>query len=282
MPAGGAQPVPACTPGRDRVLLREPVFVSDLHLCAQRPATLRRFLRLLEGLGGDAAELVILGDLFEYWAGDDTLESAEPDASAAGDRVGQDVAQALRALRSRGTEVYVMHGNRDVLLGSEFLQASGAQLLADPAIASIGAAGELSTLLSHGDAYCTRDVAYQAFRRQARDAQFQAAFLARPLAERRALIGQARAQSDAGKQQLAMDIMDVTPEAIARALRDAGVRHMIHGHTHRPARHDFSLDGAPAVRWVLPDWELDTAPARGGGLRQRSGGLQAFELSGGA
>jgi UDP-2,3-diacylglucosamine hydrolase len=210
------------------------------------------------------AELCILGDLFEFWAGDDTLQADEAD-----DRVGADVADALARLVARDIAVYVMHGNRDVLLGSAFLARSGAQLLSDPALAVIENAGgePLSLLLSHGDAYCTLDLPYQAFRRQARDAAFQTAFLAQPLAQRRALIGQARARSEAGKQQLAAEIMDVTPEAIAGALRAAGVHHMLHGHTHRPAHHALTLDGTPAQRWVLPDWELEATPPRGGGLQ---------------
>jgi len=281
-----SRPVPARTASVDRLTLRDPIFVSDLHLCAQRPRTAQRFFGLLEDIAGHAAELVILGDLFEYWAGDDALRSvgskSEDQDGTDDDRVGQQVAQALRQLGSRGTAVYLMHGNRDVLLGSDFLEQSGAQLLADPALATIGAsssgASRLSTLLAHGDAYCTLDLPYQAFRRQARDAQSQSFFLAQPLAVRRKLIGQARERSEAGKQQLSMKIMDVTPDAIDQALRGAGVRHIIHGHTHRPARHEFSLDGAPAVRWVLPDWDQDTTPPRGGGLRWLDGALAPLPL----
>jgi len=268
--AGVVDPVPARIAGSDRVALRDPVFISDLHLCAQRPRTLRRFLDLLDTIGGSAAELVILGDLFEYWAGDDALQDDSAD-----DLVGVEVAQALRGLGSRNTIVYLMHGNRDVLLGARFLQASGAMLLADPAIARIGEAPtQQPTLLAHGDAYCTLDLPYQAFRRQAREAAFERAFLAPPLAEPRALIGQARARSETDKQQMAAEIMDVTPAAIAEALRSAGLRQMIHGHTHRPARHDFTLDDEPAIRWVLPDWDQDALPSRGGGLRLVAGALQ--------
>jgi len=260
------------------VRLRDPVFISDLHLCLQRPAALARFFALVDDIAGRAAELLILGDLFEYWAGDDTLghdganrAGADPD-----DELAQAVVAALARLGGRGTQVFVMRGNRDVLLGQRFLHDSGATLLADPALADID--GAAPTLLSHGDAYCTLDVAYQAFRRQARDAGFQDKFLAQPLAQRRMLIGQARAASEAGKQQLDMHIMDVTPAAIDAAMRAAGVQRMVHGHTHRPARHEFALDGAPAVRWVLPDWEPDATPMRGGGLWLHDGELQAFAL----
>jgi len=286
MGADSRPPVPARTPTIDRLGLREPVFVSDLHLCAQRPRTLQRFLELLEVTAGRVAELVILGDLFEYWAGDDTLQAGAaqaPDKASDDDRVGQQVAQALRRTASRGTAVYLMHGNRDLLLGAQFLEESGAQLLSDPSIAYLGASAEsghdgLATLLSHGDAYCTLDLPYQAFRRQARDAQFQSVFLSQPLAVRRKLIGQARERSETDKQQMSMQIMDVTAEAIEQALRAAGLRHMIHGHTHRPARHEFFVDGAPAIRWVLPDWDLDATPPRGGGLRWVNGAIEPLPL----
>jgi UDP-2,3-diacylglucosamine hydrolase len=219
--------------------------------------------------------LVILGDLFEFWAGDDTLDGDDAD-----DEVGATVAQALARLDGRGIAVFLMHGNRDILLGSRFLERSRARLLADPAIALIGAAGHpgepLALLLAHGDAYCTLDLPYQAFRRQARDAAFQAGFLGQPLAQRRALIGQARARSETGKQQMAAQIMDVTPEAVAAALRAAGTAHLLHGHTHRPAHHAFALDGGTAHRWVLPDWELEATPPRGGGLQWKDGAFHAM------
>ena len=244
-------------------MLRDPVFISDLHLCAQRPRTLARALAFLDETAARHAELVILGDLFEYWPGDDSLDAQTPD-----DDVARTVVAALRRLADRGVAVSVMHGNRDVLLGARFAEAAGARLLPDPMVEQVGAGPvAIPTLLSHGDAYCTRDTAYQQFRLQARDPRFQAAFLARPLAERRALIGQARAQSEQEKQRLAAEIMDVTPEAIAQAMREAGAAQMIHGHTHLPGRHAFPLDGREAVRWVLPDWDHDTEPARGGSLQ---------------
>ena len=278
MPASAASPgaaaVPVRVPRLERVALRAPVFISDLHLCAARPRTLARFLQFADRLAAPA-ELLILGDLFEFWAGDDTLDGTDPD-----DTVGRDVAAALARLDSRGVPVFLMHGNRDVLLGARFLEQSKARLLADPAIARIGAdadpGGAIDVLLAHGDAYCTLDLPYQAFRRQARDPAFQAGFLAQPLAQRRALIGQARARSESGKQQMAAEIMDVTPEAVAGALRAAGTTRLLHGHTHRPDHHVFTLDGGAAHRWVLPDWELEGAPERGGGLQWRGGAMRAL------
>lgn len=274
--AAAAPPVPAQLAGIEQLRLQAPIFVSDLHLSRTRARTTERFLELLGQIDGHRGELLILGDLFEFWAGDEVLVQQGPD-----DRIGHEVAQALHRLSAGGTQVYLMHGNRDVLLGSGFLQMSGAQLLADPCVATILAhdgAVALALLLSHGDAYCTLDLPYQAFRRQARDAQFQASFLARSLDERRALLGQARLQSEVNKKHIAEHIMDVTPAAIDAALRAVGVQVMVHGHTHRPARHDFLLDQQAAVRWVLPDWELDAAPQRGGGLRWRDGALQTFTV----
>lgn len=263
--------VPAQLPGETRLPLQAPVFISDLHLCEARPRTVERFLGLIAQIQEQAAELLILGDLFEFWAGDDSLEAG---AQRNGDDlVAAEVVDALRRAAERGTRVFVMHGNRDVLLGERFLAQSGARLLADPCVATWGSA---AWVLSHGDAYCTLDQPYQAFRRQARDARFQAAFLARSLDERRAMLGQARRMSESGKQQMADEIMDVTPEAIDAALRAAGARRMIHGHTHRPARHDFVLDGEPAVRWVLPDWDADAGVPRGGGLRWSGAALEPF------
>ena len=272
-------PVPALVQRIDRLLLLDPVFISDLHLTALRPQTLQRFIDFIGQLTAPVKELVILGDLFEFWAGDDALDGADAD-----DAAGATVAQALAGLVGRGIAVYLMHGNRDLLLGSGFLARSRAQLLADPCLALLGgssgdgaAPGEpVRVLLAHGDAYCTLDLPYQAFRRQARDPAFQAGFLRQPLAQRRALIGQARMKSAAGKQQTAMEIMDVTPEAVAAALRAAGVQRLLHGHTHRPAHHEFALDGAVAHRWVLTDWELEATPARGGGLQWRDGDFYAL------
>jgi UDP-2,3-diacylglucosamine hydrolase len=248
------------------VQLRDPVFISDLHLTLERPHTVQRFQRLLEELGSKGRELVILGDLFEYWAGDEEVAEG----------IGAVVSSALRSLTESGTPVYVMHGNRDVLLGDGFAQATGAVFLADPCHAPLGG---VATLLTHGDAYCTLDTAYQAFRRRAHDPFWQRLFLGRSLTLRRALIGQVRRVSEAGKKKMAAQIMDVTPEAIEQALRSAGVRRMIHGHTHRPARHSLELDGQSAERWVLSDWDFDDDPGRGGYLQIRGGELVAVDLS---
>lgn len=198
----------------------------------------------------EAEAVYILGDLFEAWPGDDCL--AEPWPAA--------IAAALRQLTERGCRLQLLHGNRDFLLGEAFCRATGTTLLADPC--TIDLAGTPAVLL-HGDSLCTDDLAYQQFRRQVRDPAWQQAVLARPLAERRALARQLREQSESAKADKGEAIMDVNAGAVAEAFRQSGCRVMIHGHTHRPARHDLAVDGQACTRWVLPDWY----DGRGGYLR---------------
>ena len=255
--------------------LVDPIFISDLHLAPHRPRTMQRFVRLLREDVPRYRELVILGDLFEFWIGDDAGAAAMP------------VVGALAAVAASGKRVYLMHGNRDPLLGREFTGAAGATLLADPIIAEVAGT---TTLLSHGDAWCTRDVAYQQFRAMVRNPDFQRDFLGKPIEQRLAIAKNARMQSETEKAVKAMDIMDVTPEAVVAALSDAGVRRIIHGHTHRPAAHVVDLDGVSAERWVLPDWDLDgderraapsESPAPAGGGREATGGEHMLEPRGG-
>jgi UDP-2,3-diacylglucosamine hydrolase len=269
--AGAApnDPLPAQLAGLARVELRDPLLIADLHLNAGAPATLRRFLCFCTEEAAAHAELLILGDLFEYWIGDDALDDES-------DAVAPRVAAALRSLGERGVRVYVMHGNRDLLLGSRFLRATGADLLADPAVAVIGGR---ELLLAHGDAWCTGDVEYMRFRATVRQEATQRQFLAGPRAARLAFMGAARAHSESGKRAKAMEIMDVTPAVVDQALRASGQRLLIHGHTHRPAVHRFLLDGVPAERWVLPDWDFDVQPPRGGAIGVRNGELAGVPLA---
>jgi UDP-2,3-diacylglucosamine hydrolase len=231
--------------------LLDPIFISDLHLTAERPRTIARFLRFLQQDAPGHPELVILGDLFEFWIGDDAGAAAAPIVSA--------LATATRA----GQRLLLMHGNRDPLLGRDFARATGGVLLADPVVTVVAGT---PTLLSHGDAWCTLDVDYQRFRALARQPDFQRQFLAKPIAERIAFAQGARMQSEQEKSVKAMDIMDVSPDAVAAALKQANVRRVIHGHTHRPGAYVLDLDGQRAERWVLPDWQLDDPDPRGGFL----------------
>jgi UDP-2,3-diacylglucosamine hydrolase len=267
--AAPTDPLPVQLAGLARIELRDPLVISDLHLAAGAPATLERFLRFCADEAAAHAELLILGDLFEYWIGDDTLDD-EADA------VSRQAAATLRALSERGVRVYVMHGNRDLLLGSGFLRATGARLLADPAVALIGGR---QVLLAHGDAWCTQDLEYMRFRASVRQEATQRQFLAGPRAARLAFMGAARASSEAGKRAKATEIMDVTPSVVDQALRASGLRLLIHGHTHRPAVHRFDLDGAPAERWVLPDWDFDMQPVRGGAIGVKDGELVSVPLA---
>jgi len=216
------------------------LFISDLHLGAVRPCVTDQFLRFLETEARNADALYILGDLFESWAGDD-----DPDEHYAWIR------QALSRLTRKGIPVFFMPGNRDFMVGKDFAAETGVILLADPHLADIQGT---RVLLSHGDAYCTDDIEYQAIREMTRDPQWQAMMLDKPLGERLAIAAKSRDESRARSGTLAEAITDVNAIAIDAALREAGVDVMLHGHTHRPAVHEFVVDGRPRQRIVLGDW----------------------------
>ena len=216
------------------------LFISDLHLDEARPQIVDLFARFLADEARQADALYILGDLFESWIGDD-------DNAPLATRV----ANALRALRDRGVPIYFLHGNRDFLLGTDYAARAGIELLADPAIVELD--GE-RTLLMHGDTLCTDDIEYQKFRNLVRNPAWQAQFLAKPLAERRAFAAQAREESRKQTAMKAAEIMDVNQAAVESTMHEYGVHRLIHGHTHRPAAHRFELDGRAAERIVLGDW----------------------------
>lgn len=225
------------------------LFISDLHLSPQMPATATAFFRFLDQQAVHAQRLYLLGDIFEYWAGDDDLD--EP--------FNRRVTDALHAVHQRGVALFWLAGNRDFLAGERFAKASGMTLLSDPCLTDVAG---LKILLLHGDAQCVDDSAYMAFRAQVRDPQWQHAFLARPLAERKAIIAGLREGSREAQRDKPTDIMDVNPDVIERLFAQYQVRLMIHGHTHRPAVH-HSLSG---TRHVLPDWDCDHGTPRGGWL----------------
>ncbi|MGH8220042.1 MAG: UDP-2,3-diacylglucosamine diphosphatase [Steroidobacteraceae bacterium] len=216
------------------------LFVSDLHLDAASPRSIEQFVSFLgcEALRCEA--LYILGDLFEAWLGDD---DPEPERAR--------VCDALRALTGSGVPCFVLHGNRDFLLGTQFGRRTGCVLLPDPVITELD--GE-RVLLTHGDALCTGDHAYQELRSIVRDALWQQRFLALPLAVRARLADRARAGSRAHTSRTVTRIMDVDPGAVAAAHRATRARRIIHGHTHRPGIHESMLDGAPVYRIVLGAW----------------------------
>jgi UDP-2,3-diacylglucosamine hydrolase len=221
------------------------LFLSDLHLDAQRPQITALFEALCAGEAREAEAVYILGDLFEAFIGDD--DDGE---------IAKRVAAATRALRDSGVPVHFTRGNRDFLVGADYAASAGWTLLPDPAVILLH--GE-PTLLMHGDLLCLDDLAYQAFRRQVRDPAWQQAFLAQPLEARRAFAAQARAASAAAQSGRDESIGDVTRSEVERVIALHGVRRLIHGHTHRPAIHAVALpgdrpDAGRGQRIVLGDW----------------------------
>lgn len=236
--------------------LTRTLFISDLHLDESRPAIVEQFERFLGNVAPGAEALYVLGDLFEYWVGDDSFDLPFPGR----------IAKAMRRFSSR-VPTFFMHGNRDFLAAERFARETGARLLADPAVIDLHGT---RTLLMHGDTLCTDDAPYQAFRAQVRNPAWQRAALARPIAERLAIAQGMRTESEGAKQGKPMVIMDVSREAVEKAFEESGCDVMIHGHTHRPGRHDYQLAGRERVRWVLPDWY-----ERGGYLEASPAGIRA-------
>lgn len=221
--------------------IRPTLFVSDLHLSAERPQMSDAFERLLAGPALRAEALYILGDLFDYWAGDDDL--ANPFNAR--------IVAKLSAATALGTTVFLMHGNRDFLIDEDFAQITGVQLLEDPTLIKIG--GE-RTVLAHGDTLCTDDADYQRFRSEVHDPKWRRRFLATSLAERHARIEDMRAKSEAEKRKKTMAVMDVNADAVIALFRSCRASRLIHGHTHQPATHELTIDGRRCERRVLADW----------------------------
>lgn len=235
-------------------------FISDLHLQASEMKTLAAWQHYLQHTTADA--VFMLGDLFEVWVGDDTV--TVPDSFE------QLCARMLRAASDR-LDIFILHGNRDFLMGPALMQAAGATLIPDPSILCF--AGR-RWLLTHGDALCLADTAYLAFREEVRGEEWQSAFLAKPLAERQALARQMRAQSETRKKTTD-EYADVDTDAALEWLRDANAATMIHGHTHRPNHHTLDAEHS---RWVLSDWELDQMPHRADVLRLDLAHPQPYRL----
>lgn len=217
------------------------LFISDLHLEAERPDITRAFLHFLSTRARSAQALYILGDFFEAWIGDDGMDEFQ-----------HSIARALRELSDSGTRIYLMHGNRDFLIGKAFCREAGCTLLRDPSLIDLG--GE-KILLMHGDSLCTLDVAYMKLRRWLRNPLTLFILRNLPLATRHKLARKLRKESRAQTRMKASEIVDVTPAEVEKIMRDKGVRILIHGHTHRPAVHELEIDGRPARRIVLGDWD---------------------------
>jgi UDP-2,3-diacylglucosamine hydrolase len=241
------------------------LFISDLHLQESHPRTAEAFFRFLAERAAHAKQLYLLGDIFEYWAGDDDLDTP----------FHQSIVTALRSLADAGVAIHWMAGNRDFLVGAGFAQAAGLTLLAEPHVATVGGT---RIALVHGDAECTGDTKYMAFRAQVRQPAWQQQFLAMPLAQRKAIIAGLREGSREAHTTKSVEMMDVTPAGIGALFEATGVDVIIHGHTHRPALHQ-GADGRR--RYVLPDWELDGGHQRGGWIAVDQGGaISRHDLNG--
>ncbi len=217
------------------------LFISDLHLCPSRSWIVRSFEDFLSGPARQANALYVLGDLFEYWAGDDDLS----------DPFNRKICHALRELSDSGTDVFFMAGNRDFLIGRTFASEAGLTCLDDPAIIQINGS---RTLLTHGDTLCTDDTSYQDFRAMVRSPSWQQDFLGQPLGIRKAEIETIRRESEAQKDAKPIHIMDVNSGAVLQQLTLSSCTQIIHGHTHLPAHHCLENNGIACERWVLPDW----------------------------
>lgn len=244
------------------VAARPALFLSDLHLSPDRPAAAAAFHAFCAGPARAASAVYILGDLFDWWVGDDQMA----------DRFVAGVVASLRGVSGAGVPLFVGRGNRDFLLGERFARATGAALLPDESVIE---AGGTPTLILHGDELCTDDAEYQAYRARMREPATQARLLRLPYVVRRAIAWWLRRKSRREKAHKAEAIMDVAPAAVAEAFRRHGVTRMIHGHTHRPAHHVHDVDGTPRARHVMADWH-----DRGHYLAVDHEGVHAHEIAG--
>ena len=242
--------------------MKPTLLLSDLHLAPERTAAVAAFHAFARGPAREAAAVYVMGDLFDAWIGDD--QRREPFAQA--------IVKSLRGVSDAGVPLYIARGNRDFLLGDAFAQAAGATLLQDQTIVELGGT---MTLLSHGDEFCTDDVGYQRYRALSRDPDHQRRLLRLPYRLRRWIAAWLRRGSRAATARKPESILDVNAAAIERTFRRLDVRRMIHGHTHRPARHRTIVDGTPRERLVLADWD-----DRGYFLEIDSNGARTREIDG--
>jgi UDP-2,3-diacylglucosamine hydrolase len=241
---------------------RSALLCSDIHLSNDDPELTDRFLGWLEreSIRLKPESIIILGDCFDAWIGDDLLDTAGPNTCETR------LVTCLQQLAQRGHALYIMHGNRDFLLDNQFANACAATLLRDPCVLSIDSG--LKILLTHGDQLCTADTDYQAFRRQLRTGPWQTDFLSKPLSQRQEIARDLRMQSEHEKSVKSMAIMDITDADAAFLTDQLGADLLLHGHTHRPGR---SVMSNGKLRWVLPDW----TPPHSGGLWVDAAGIQA-------
>jgi len=236
------------------------LFIADLHLSPDRPAITRLFFQFLEEQAGQSSTLYILGDLFDAWVGDDNPLPAIKEIFA-----------ALKAATDSGLSIKVMHGNRDFLIGTQFGTETGCQLIDDPTLITLNGK---PTLLTHGDLLCSDDKEYLQARGLLRSPQFIDDFLSKTIPERIALAAEYRKRSGEVISQKAADIMDVNQQTVEETLKEHQALQLIHGHTHRPSEHQFTLDGKVAVRHVLQNW----TDSGGGYLVANSQSFSAIDI----
>lgn len=225
----------------DTSATRPALFLSDLHLAPERPAAVAAFHAFATGPARAASAVYVLGDLFDWWVGDDQM--TDPFVAK--------IVASLRGVSDAGVALFIGRGNRDFLIGDRFARATGATLLGDMTIVDVGG---MPTLICHGDELCTDDAAYQAYRARMRDPTTQARLLSLPYFARWLIAWYLRHKSRRDKAMKPEAIMDVAPAAVADHFRRYDVRRLIHGHTHRPARHELEVDGIARVRHVMADW----------------------------
>lgn len=225
------------------------LFVSDIHLSEAMPETTQAFLHFLNHTAKQTKQLYVLGDLFEYWAGDDDCDTSYHQA----------IIKAFSELTECGVQLFWIAGNRDFLVGAHFAEITGMHRLTDPSIQNISG---LTLLLSHGDLLCTDDVNYMQFRNMVRQDAWQQQFLQKPLVERKAIIQGMRQASVQDQRNKTMAIMDVNQQAVDVTMKTHNAPILIHGHTHRTARHQE----ANGIRYVLPDWDCEKHGMQRGGF----------------
>ena len=223
-------------------------FISDLHLDESKPKTTKLFHTFIkqiikENING--TEVYILGDLFESWIGDDYDNPFH-----------DEIKLLLTSMSNSGVKVFFLFGNRDFLIGETFLSKTGIELLDDPALLTIN---EKRVLITHGDQMCLDDRDYQNFRAMVRNPEWQQEFLSFPISKRLKIAGETKDASKQSKQEKVIEIMDVNEKAVAAIFNEHQIDLMIHGHTHRPMKHEIVLDGKAYYRYVLGDWAKDSA-----------------------
>ncbi len=222
-------------------------FISDLHLDESKPKTTKLFQTFIKQIikeNINDTEVYILGDLFESWIGDDYDNPFH-----------DEIKLLLTSMSNSGVKVFFLFGNRDFLIGETFLSETGIELLDDPALLTIN---EKRVLITHGDQMCLDDHDYQNFRAMVRNPEWQQEFLSFPISKRLKIAGEAKDASKQSKQEKVIEIMDVNEKAVAAIFNEHKIDLMIHGHTHRPMKHEIVLDGKTYYRYVLGDWAEDS------------------------